>query len=64
MNVKFGLWTFQKLSKRQTNFDFIDFWIDFIDFWMPYYCLHMDKNTTWSLSTQTYAKKSRLTKFK
>jgi len=25
MSVKFGLWTFHELSKRQKNFDFIDF---------------------------------------
>jgi len=25
ISVKFGLWTFHKLSKRQKNFDFIDF---------------------------------------
>ena len=27
MNMKFGLWTFHKLQKRQKNFDFIDFWL-------------------------------------
>jgi len=27
MSVKFGLWTFHELSKRQKNFDFIDFWL-------------------------------------
>jgi len=26
-SVKIGLWKFQKLSKRQKNFDFIDFWM-------------------------------------
>jgi len=25
-SVKFGLWTFHKLLKRQKNFDFIEFW--------------------------------------
>jgi len=27
MNVKFGLWAFREVSKRQKNFDFIDFWL-------------------------------------
>jgi len=27
MSMKFGLWTFHKLLKRQNNFDFIDFWL-------------------------------------
>jgi len=27
ISVKFGLWTFRELSKRQKNFDFIDFWL-------------------------------------
>jgi len=27
MIVKFGLWTFHELSKRQKNFDVIDFWL-------------------------------------
>jgi len=27
MSVKFGLWTFHKLWKRQKNFDFIGFWL-------------------------------------
>jgi len=27
MSVKFGLWTFHKLSKRQKIFDFIYFWL-------------------------------------
>jgi len=29
MSVTFGLWTFHKLSKRQKNFDFIDFWLPY-----------------------------------
>jgi len=27
ISVKFGLWTFQKLLKRQKYLDFIDFWL-------------------------------------
>ena len=27
MGMKFGLWTFHKLLKRQKNCDFIDFWL-------------------------------------
>jgi len=27
ISVKFGLWKFHKFLKRQTNFDFIDFWL-------------------------------------
>ena len=27
VSMKFGLWTFHKLLKRQKNFDFIDFWL-------------------------------------
>ena len=30
MNVKFGLWTFHELQKRQKNFDFIDFWLPYL----------------------------------
>jgi len=30
MNVKFGLWTFHELSKRQKIFDFIDFWLPLV----------------------------------
>jgi len=29
MSVKFGLWTFHKLSKWQKKFDFIDFWLPY-----------------------------------
>jgi len=29
MSVKFGLWTFHKLWKRQNNFDFVDFWLPY-----------------------------------
>jgi len=27
INVKFDLWAFYNLLKRQKNFDFIDFWL-------------------------------------
>jgi len=27
ISMKFGLWTFQKLLRKQKNFDFIDFWL-------------------------------------
>jgi len=27
MSVKFRLWAFDKLNKRQKKFDFIDFWL-------------------------------------
>jgi len=30
ISMKFGLWTFHTLSKRQKNFDFIDLWLPYL----------------------------------